>query len=77
VGFGVDYARAEMLQTQMNAAADAAALAGVDPGLILEADSVAQTAATNMFNAQVSKLSGLDSFNMTPQVIDGTTNSSG
>ena len=31
IGFGVDYAKAEKLQTKLNAAADAAALVAVDP----------------------------------------------
>lgn len=77
IGFGVDYSRAEMLQTQLNAAADAAALAGVDPTIILQPDATATTAASNMFNAQASKLNGLASYSMTPQVADAASGSGG
>lgn len=66
IGFGVDYSRAEKLQTQLNAAADAAALAAVDPSMINRTDAEASAAATAMFNAQAANLPGLQSYTLNP-----------
>ena len=76
-GFAIDYGRAERLRTKLDAAADAAALAAVDPATILQSDSVATTAASNMFNSQTSTLSGLTSVNLTTTITDGVSSSSG
>ena len=76
-GFGIDYARAMNLQTQLNAAADAAALAAVAPSTILLPDSASQDAANKMFNAQAALLSGYQNLQMTPTITDGTSGSSG
>ena len=75
VGMGVDYARAEKLQTRLNAAADAAALAAVDPSMILQSDDAAVQAARNMFNSQIADLSDLVTITMTPTIVDGTSGS--
>ena len=75
VGFGIDYARAMRLQTQLNAAADAAALAAVDPAMILQSDSASYSAATNMFNSQAALSSGLRNLVMTPTITDSTSGS--
>lgn len=72
VGFGVDYSRAERLQTKLNAAADAAALAAVDPSMILQTDATAQTAAQAMFTAQVANLPGLTNLHSTVTITDGS-----
>jgi Flp pilus assembly protein TadG len=77
VGFGIDYARAMSLQTQLNAAADAAALAAVAPSMILQSNSASGSAATAMFNAQASLLTGYQDLQMTPTIVDGTSGSSG
>jgi Flp pilus assembly protein TadG len=58
-GMGIDYGTAGRLRTKLNAAADAAAIAAVTPAMMLQSDSVAQTAATNMFKAQISNIPGL------------------
>lgn len=58
-GASIDYARAARLQTKLNAAADAAALAAVTQPMMLKSDSEAKTAAINMFNEQAKGLSGL------------------
>lgn len=58
-GMGVDYSRAMKLQTKLNAAADAAALAAVTQPMMLQSNSTAQTAALNMFKSQASNLPGL------------------
>lgn len=58
-GMGVDYSRAMKLQSKLNAAADAAALAAVTQPMMLQNNSAASTAAKNMFNTQASNLPGL------------------
>lgn len=60
VGFGIDYARAQRLQTKLDAAADAAALATVDPTLLTVTDTAqVKAAAEAMFDQQIQGLSGL------------------
>ncbi|MDE2595927.1 MAG: hypothetical protein KGL44_03520 [Sphingomonadales bacterium] len=59
VGFGIDYSRAMRLDTKLNAAADAAALAGVSAIMMQKSDSEALAAARVMFNKQVDGLPGL------------------
>jgi Flp pilus assembly protein TadG len=58
-GAGVDYTTAVMREDQLNAVADAAALAALRPALMAQSDdsSVAQARAT--FNAQASTISGV------------------
>jgi len=61
VGFGIDYARAMRLQSQINAAADAAALAGVTGPMMKDTSAAGLTAAHDravaMFKGQVANLS--------------------
>ena len=77
VGFGVDYSRAMSLQTHLNAAADAAALAAVGPSMILQPNSEATNVARAMFNAQATLLDGYQDLQVTPTITDGTSGSSG
>jgi Flp pilus assembly protein TadG len=58
-GAAIDYSRAARLQTKLNAAADAAALAAVTQPMMLKSDSEAKAAAINMFNEQAKGLPGL------------------
>lgn len=67
-GFAIDYSRAMSLQTHLNAAADAAALAAVSPSIILQSDDVAKAAATNMFNAQATLVTGFKDLVVTPVI---------
>lgn len=53
LGFTIDYARAEMLQSRINAVADAAALAATDTTYISKTSTVAQAASTQIFTTQV------------------------
>jgi Flp pilus assembly protein TadG len=76
-GFGIDYSRAMSLQTRLNAAADAAALAAVAPSMILQSNGTSTSAASAMFNAQAAMLSGYRNLQVTPAVTDGTPASSG
>lgn len=59
VGFGIDYSRAMRMQTKLNAAADAAALAGVTAPMMAKNATDAETAAKAMFKAQASGLPGV------------------
>lgn len=77
VGFGIDYSRAMSLQTHLNAAADAAALAAVGPSMILQTQDTSKSAATAMFNAQAALLSGYQDLQMTPTITDNTSGASG
>jgi Flp pilus assembly protein TadG len=72
VGMSVDYANNARKWSAMNAAADAAALAGVTPAMMLQSDAAAQTAATNMFTAQVTGVISNDS--VTNLTITSSTN---
>ena len=53
LGFCIDYARAEMLQSRIDAVADAAALAATDPVYFTKNKSTATAAATTIFQQQV------------------------
>ncbi len=66
IGFGIDYSRAQKMQTDLNSIADAAVLAAVDPAMLCQSSATAKAAATGMFNAQVSGLTDLAS--VTPTV---------
>jgi Flp pilus assembly protein TadG len=76
LGFGVDYARAMRLQTQLDAAADAAALAAVSPAMILLQEDDASAAATNMFKSQAAMLTGYQNLQFpTPVIVDSSSGS--
>jgi hypothetical protein len=49
-GAAIDYGRAAQVHTKLNGAADAAALAALTPAMLQQSPSVAQEAATSMFN---------------------------
>ena len=58
-GFAIDYTHAMQVQTELDAAADAAVLAALTPSMMQQSDAAAQTAATNLFNAQANAISSL------------------
>jgi Flp pilus assembly protein TadG len=59
-GMGIDYSRAMKLQTKLNAAADAAALAAVTQTMMNDPSTDdASAAARNMFKSQINDLQGL------------------
>ena len=72
VGMALDYSSAMQRRSQLNAAADAAALAAVTPSMMTQSNAAAQTAATNIFNAEVSALSGVS--NTSPTVTITSSN---
>jgi Flp pilus assembly protein TadG len=78
IGMGVDYASAARKRSQLNSAADAAALAAVTPAMMAASDATAQTAATNMFNAQIGNIPGLNfsASNLTVTITDSGLNRS-
>jgi len=55
-GMAIDFASAAQKRTRLNAAADSAALAAVTPAMMMQSNSTAQTAATNMFNAMAANI---------------------
>jgi Flp pilus assembly protein TadG len=58
LGMGIDYTRARRRQSQLDAAADAAAIAAVTPSMMAQSTTVAQTTATNIFNTKVNAIAG-------------------
>ncbi len=52
IGMALDFSSAIERRSQLNAAADAAALAGVTPSMMTQSSAAAQTAALNIFNAE-------------------------
>lgn len=59
IGMALDFSSAIQKRTLLNAAADAAALAAVTPSMMQQTTSAAQTAATNIFNAEASAIPNL------------------
>ncbi|MBV9330437.1 MAG: hypothetical protein JOZ55_02665 [Alphaproteobacteria bacterium] len=60
VGMGVDYSTAVYREDQLNAFADAAALAAVRPSILALTDAQSILQATNTFNAQASTVYGVN-----------------
>lgn len=73
-GMAIDYSQAARLQTKLDAAADAAALAAVTLPMMSKSDNDARAAATNMFNEQVVGLRGLvyATSNLTVSIVSTT-----
>jgi Flp pilus assembly protein TadG len=71
-GMGIDYTAATERKAILDAAADAAALVAVTPTMMAQASSASVTAATNMFNSQVSSVPGLNyaAKNLTVAAVD-------
>jgi Flp pilus assembly protein TadG len=59
-GMGIDYTLAAQRQAKLSALADAAALAAITPAMMAQSDDVAIAAAKNMFNAQATKMPGIN-----------------
>ncbi len=66
IGMALDFSSAMQRRSQLDAAADAGALAAVTPSMMMQSDAAALTAATNIFNAEASAMSGVS--NTTPTV---------
>jgi Flp pilus assembly protein TadG len=61
LGMTLDYTQALRKQGQLNAAADAAAIAAVRPAMLLQTNSAAQATATAVFGSTANSLVGLSS----------------
>jgi len=68
VAIAIDYTNASVVQSRLNAAADAAALAALTPTVLQENDLDAKQVATAMFNARASAVSTLVPGSVTPNV---------
>jgi Flp pilus assembly protein TadG len=60
IGLAIDFTRAAQVRTELNAAADAAALAALTPSMMQQSNATAQTAAQNMFNGQIAGITSLE-----------------
>ena len=58
-GFAIDYTHAMQVQTELDAAADAAVLVALTPSIMQQSNAAAQTAATNLFNAEANGVASL------------------
>jgi len=72
IGMALDFSSAMQRRSQLNAAADAAALAAVTPSMMTQSNAAAQTAGTNIFNAEASAMSGVS--NTSPTVTVTSSN---
>jgi len=72
VGMALDFTSAAQKRVQLNAAADAAALAAVTPSMMTQTTTAASTAATNAFNAVASNVT--NATNITPTITVNSTN---
>jgi Flp pilus assembly protein TadG len=72
VGMALDFTSATQKRVQLNAAADAAALAAVTPSMMTQTTTAAKTAATNAFNAVASNVTNATS--ITPTITVNSTN---
>lgn len=61
LGMATDYTQALRKKNQLDAAADAAAIAAVRPAMLLQTDAAAQAAAAAVFASTANKMSGLTS----------------
>jgi Flp pilus assembly protein TadG len=73
-GLAMDFTAAEQRKEQLDAAADAAALAAVTPAMMAQSETNATTAAQNIFNSRATALSGV---NYTPGNLAVTVTDSG
>jgi Flp pilus assembly protein TadG len=71
-GMALDFSSAIQRRSQLNAAADAAALAAVTPSMMTQPNAAAQTAASNIFNAEASATTGVS--NSSPTVTITSSN---
>jgi len=75
IGAGIDYGVAVQRQAELNAYADAAALAAVTPAMMAQSVATATTAAQNTFNGQASTLSSVTYSSSNLQVTINTAGS--
>ncbi len=59
IGVGIDFTNSAKRKATLDAIADSASLAAVTPSMLSQNDGASVTAATNLFNSQVSSISGI------------------
>ena len=72
-GAAIDYGRAAQIHSKLNAAADAAALAALTPNMLQQSSSIAQAAASSLFQGLTNGLSGLSGTTVNVTVSTGAT----
>jgi len=70
IGVGIDFTNSAKRKATLDAIADSASLAAVTPSMLSQNDSASVTAATNLFNAQVSSISGIGPMTLTVSTQD-------
>ena len=76
-GAAIDYGRSASIKSQLNAAADAAALAALTPAMMQQSTSTAQAAAQSTFIALASGISGIPQPQPAPSVTVGADPTTG
>ncbi len=76
-GLAIDFTHAAQVRTELNAAADAAALAALTPSMMQQSNATAQTAAQNMFDGEIANIGSLvaGQTNLTISVTNPSSNS--
>jgi Flp pilus assembly protein TadG len=72
-GAAIDYGRATQIQSKLNAAADAAALAALTPAILQQDATTAKAAAESMFYGLADGVTGLTGTSATANVSNGAT----
>jgi Flp pilus assembly protein TadG len=70
IGVGIDFTNSAKRKATLDAIADSASLAAVTPSMLSQNDNASVTAATNLFNAQVSSISGIGPVTLTVSTQD-------
>jgi Flp pilus assembly protein TadG len=65
IGVGIDFTDSSKRKATLDAIADSASLAAVTPSMLSQSDSASVTAAMNLFNSQVSSISGIGPVTLT------------
>jgi Flp pilus assembly protein TadG len=72
-GAAIDYGHAAQIQSKLNAAADAAALAALTPAMLQQSSATAQTAAEDMFKGIADGVSGISGTSVHAAVTNGSS----
>lgn len=76
-GMSIDYARAMLVQTKLNAIADAAALLAVSKPMLSQSDATAVNYATIMFNTQAQSILAQGNISVTQLTVTAPTDANG
>src|ERR1700694_788533 len=70
IGMGVDFTVSSKRKAMLDALADSASLAAVTPAMLAQPDSASINAATSLFNAQSSLISGIGAVTLSVTATD-------